>query len=125
MNARTLRALVLLAPLATLLAGCATSEDSGVRRWRPASVEAIFAKQPPPDRIRIVLEDSVVVLEGARLETDSVIGFREEEDGRWERITVPAKLSTLEVRKVQPALVVLSFLPSLLLLVPLALGGGG
>lgn len=122
MKARTLRGLILLAPLTTLLTGCATSEDSGVRRWRPEPAEAIFAQQPPPDRIRVVMEDSVIVLEGARFEADSVIGFREAEDGRWERVTVPAELSTLEVRKVQPGLVVLSFLPSLLLV---ALAGGG
>lgn len=125
MNARTLRALfLLLLALVTIpLAGCATtSEDSGVRRWQSETAEAIFARKPPPDRIRVVREDSTIVLEGARLESDWIIGFWEADDGRWERVTVPAELSRLEVQKVQPALVVLSFLPSLLLV---ALGAGG
>lgn len=99
MNARTLRALVLLALLTVPLDGCATtSEDSEDRRWQQETAEAIFARQPPPDRIRVVREDSTIVLEGARLETDSIIGFWEADDGRWERVTLLAETSTLEVR---------------------------
>ncbi len=99
MNARTLRALLLLAPVTILLDGCATtSEDFEDRGWQPETAEAIFARQPPPDRIRVVREDSTIVLEGARLETDSIIGFWEADDGRWKRVSLLAETATLEVR---------------------------
>lgn len=131
MNAmpRSLKAMVLLVPLALISASCATSShESGYRRWRPEPIEEVFADQPP-ERVRVALEytthaeDSVVVLEGARLEADSVIGFRETEDGGWRRIAVAADSSThLEVLKVQPDLVFLGIATRLALL---ALISGG
>lgn len=109
-----LRACLLSLVISGLLTGCAAN---GYRDWEAEPADAIFADESPPELLRLVQGEAAHVLEGARLETDSVIGFRELEDGRWERIAVPAADpdARLEVLKIQPGLVILGLFPSLLL----------
>lgn len=121
LSARALRACLPSIVLAGLLAGCA---GNGYRDWEAEPADVIFADASPPEQLRLVRGDTTRMLEGARLEADSVIGFHEVEDGRWERIATPAADpdTRLEVLKLQPELVLLGALPALLLV---AISAGG
>lgn len=90
-------------------AGCATygEEGGGVRTWQVEPADRLFGHWPPHERIRVVTEQETYVLEGARLEADSVIGFREEDD-RWERVALPVdEARVLEVKKLNVELTAL------------------
>lgn len=103
--------LVLVAPLG----GCAGWAESGFKRWRPEPAERVFVGQPPPDKIRITHRDTTLVLEGARVESDTIIGFREMKDG-WARIAIPAdSIASFQVRKVDSFAIAFAVLSSVAL----------
>lgn len=102
--------LLLLLILATTVAlgGCSTYGERGwgVRTWQAEPADEMFGRAPH-ERIQVVIGDSVHRLEGARLEADSVIGFREDDD-RWRRVAVHRdQIELLEVKKLNRELTVL------------------
>lgn len=102
------------------LAGCATygERGGGVRTWQAEPAERILGHEPPHARIRVVAAEATFVLEGARLEADSVIGFREAEEDDWERVALPLDgPERLEVKKLNTGLTVLRLGASAALLV--------
>lgn len=104
------RALCLTLAALLPLAACATYGEGGggIRTWQSEPAERILAHEPPHERIRVVLAEETLRLEGARLEADSVVGFRELPGGRWERVAVPlAGAERLEVKKLNVELTAL------------------
>lgn len=91
---------VCLLALAASLAGCATyGEGGGIRTWQAEPAERVLGHRPPHARIQVVTERASYLLEGARLEADSVIGFRQLHR-RWERVALPLDAAErLEVKK--------------------------
>lgn len=99
-----------LGVLFTGFVGCATygEEGGGVRTWQVEPEDRLFGRRPPHEKIQVVTEQETYVLEGARLEADSVIGFREEGD-RWERIALSVDaVRHLEVKKLNVELTALA-----------------
>lgn len=109
-----------------VLPGCATygAEGGGIRTWQAEPVERILRQDPPHERIQLVLDGERIVLEGARLEADSVIGFREV-DEQWERVSVPTEApERVEVKKLNTPLTALTLgATAALAVVGLVVGG--
>ena len=90
--------------------GCATYGEGGggIRTWQTEPVDQILDHRPPHDRIRVVVDGEPILLEGARLARDSVIGFREVDDD-WERFAIPRdRPDRLEVKKLHTGWTVLT-----------------
>ena len=91
MNGRGCRKMVLVA--AMLSAACSS------RTWQSESPSALAARDVLPERVQLVSPEGPRVLEGSRIEGDSLIGFHEKQDGSWKRVAVSVNENEIRVRK--------------------------